>query len=84
MPDKLKVQTTIVQMRALIRQGRERIYALRPAWGVHLADQAMCRLAEAVDQLEAAIGAEGSEPRAVEGGRPVLATGRSGDTQRSR
>jgi len=70
--DRPKVQTTISQMRALIQDGRERLYALRPAWGVHLADQTMRRLSEALDQLETQIGLTGSGQSPADNVRPAL------------
>ena len=48
-------QNHIRQMRALVRDARERITPLRPAWSVHLADETLCRLHEVLDALEADI-----------------------------
>ena len=55
MLDANKMQASLKQMRALLQDGRERISALRPAWGAHLAGETLRRLGESVDELEALI-----------------------------
>jgi hypothetical protein len=55
MSDMPSIPTMLKQIRCLTQDARERISLLRPAWGVHLADDTLCRIAETIDTLEVAL-----------------------------
>jgi hypothetical protein len=57
------VRERLKTVRALIKSARERVPALRPAWGAHLAAETLARLSTSIDRLEEEIGMTGAEER---------------------
>ena len=69
--DQESVRERLRKVRALIQSARERVAALRPAWGAHLASETLLRLKQAVEELEREIGVPGAEePGSQEGRTP--------------
>lgn len=59
--DREAILERLKRIQALLQSARERVQALRPAWGAHLAGEAMSRIRECLDEIEQQLSIAGRE-----------------------